>query len=145
MGIEEGEVIHPVLLSFCLTVLLVYNFVVGLGIAVYRISVILMHAFVHGLFLDSTILPEWLMAWDTGYSSFLASTYTWYETINPIKKSFITLIMPKVHMTFYDDKEYNQSSVRKRRVRNKLHLALTLFRNPELQEYRRHERHIGEL
>jgi hypothetical protein len=136
--IEEGEVVRPVLLSFCLTVLLVYNFVVGLGIAIFRIQFTLMHAFVNGLYLDGTILPSWLMAWDTGYSSFLASTYTWYETINPIKKSFISVIMPKVHMTFYDDKEYHQSSVRKRRVRNKLNLALTLFRNPEIQEYRRH-------
>jgi hypothetical protein len=135
--IEEGEVVRPRVLSLCLTILMVYNFIVGSASAVFRVFFILSYAIINSFFIDGTILPDDLIRWDTGYSSFLASTYTWYERLNPVRKSFITLLMPSVHMAYAPEHEGSELSVKARRVRNRFNLAITLFRNPELIEYRR--------
>jgi hypothetical protein len=147
--IEDGEVIHPHVLSVCLTILMVYNFVVGTASSLFRMQFIMTYATIMCFFIDETTLPSSLLEWDPGYYAFLASTYTWYERMNPIKKSFTTLLMPSAHMT---DKPENAAAlrvidgeitssklpVRARRVQNKFNLALTLFRNPELRPLRWH-------
>jgi hypothetical protein len=141
--IYKGEIVRPRLLSLCLTVLLVYNFIVGLASAIFRMQFTIIYAIINCFYIESTILPDELLSWDTGYYSFLASTYTWYERLNPIKKAFQSILMPSVHMSYapeagkYFGNSGSKLSVNARRVRNKFALAITLFRNPELQGLRR--------
>jgi len=145
---STGEIVYPRFFAFVWVVLMVYNFVLGLTIAIFRVLVMLVYTCVCICFVHFSIFPERLMAFDPGYYSLHVTAYTGYARENPIKKAFISLLVPQVNQKYVrEDADSDDEpdpkcdpKVRKMKAKARFNLALTLWRNPELKQQRLKEK-----
>jgi hypothetical protein len=149
---DNGDIIMPLRSPMGWMLLGVINFVVGVSLAILRFALLIMYTTFSCTFLHYSVLPEWLLRFDTGYFAFLSMTFTFYERHNPLKHAFNTVLAPQTHKLWgpRDTKKspnnldgYSQPNsdeeIKFRRTRAKVRfaLALTLFRNPTLIHERR--------
>mmetsp|Transcript_87437 Transcript_87437/g.252457 ORF Transcript_87437/g.252457 Transcript_87437/m.252457 type:complete len:239 (-) Transcript_87437:49-765(-) len=138
--VDDGEVTYPAIFSVFWFIQLVLNYVIGLSLAVARCAVVVLTSAVSCCLIDFSVVPECMIAFDTGYYSFLASVYTHHQNSNPVKSAFLTVVNGgRAHRVYGPasaaEPQTKQSSAAQR-VRARMWLALTLHNNPELQQYR---------
>jgi hypothetical protein len=140
-----GEIIYPRIFSCLWIIFIVYNFIFGISLAIFRIGYMLVYALLSSCFLHYSIFPSDQLAFDPGYYCLLTAAYTAYERANPIKNAFISVLMPLTRTRWgpprddeYADQEHakQSESYRRLRARNRFNLALTLWRNPKVSGFR---------
>eukprot|EP00927_Polykrikos_kofoidii_P078578 TRINITY_DN7538_c0_g1_i18.p1 TRINITY_DN7538_c0_g1~~TRINITY_DN7538_c0_g1_i18.p1 ORF type:complete len:1709 (-),score=174.54 TRINITY_DN7538_c0_g1_i18:395-5521(-) len=150
--VAHGQPVYPGAFSCCWTLLVFLNFANVLFLAPFRYIYIWGVAVVKTCYIHTTILGETSMRFDAGYYAFLSLTFTQSVQRNLLRRCFISLTMPQSHRRFSPEPPPESSeqtdcvlgtknSGFKRsaclRFRNKLWLAVTLTRNPELLALRR--------
>jgi len=164
---DDGYITWPMTFSCVWVVLMILNFAIGLLASVCRFILLAPAMLYRFNTLDDTMVPEFLVKYDPGYYCLLSLTYTSYEQMNPICRSFITSVSSTVHRlhgptfktsaevcnwesehhTSEDTVEPASAEVieraqRRKLIRNKWWLAVLVAHNPSLKPHRRaHGRH----
>lgn len=155
-----GEIVYPRVFSCVWVGLIVINFAIGILASLARFFVLLPLVTFRYFSINDTMVRDQLIPLDSGYFSLLTLTYTSYQQMNPIRKSFISAINPTAHRLHgpqyktasevcnWEDgfQEEDQTRMatpdevhrafRRKVVRNRLWLSRTLHNNPGLQAFR---------
>eukprot|EP00746_Dinoflagellata_sp_MGD_P150838 gnl/MRDRNA2_/MRDRNA2_82612_c0_seq1.p1 gnl/MRDRNA2_/MRDRNA2_82612_c0~~gnl/MRDRNA2_/MRDRNA2_82612_c0_seq1.p1 ORF type:complete len:1005 (+),score=173.82 gnl/MRDRNA2_/MRDRNA2_82612_c0_seq1:125-3016(+) len=170
---DQGFITWPICFACVWVVLMILNFAIGLFASVCRFFILIPAILYRFNTLDDTMVPGVLVSIDPGYFSLLSVTYTSYEQMNPICRSFITSLSKTAHRLYapvfmtsaevrnWDEQqslpstspdntveaappEIIKRSHQRRVMRNKLWLALLLQKNPSLRFYRYQHGHAPE-
>jgi len=143
---KKGEVIRPRLFSCLLTVLTIMNFALGVLATLTRLACMLPFLFTVFLRLDKSLLDEEDVCWDFGTVTFLSTVGVCYRETNPIRRCFISTLMPNVNQLYgpvrsetqCHDKAAYESGERRysKKYRNKLWLWAAMSKNPSLTNWR---------
>jgi len=160
---EDGWITWPMTFTCVWVILMILNFAIGLLASVCRFFILLPFMLLRFNTLDDTMMPALVVNLDAGYYSLLGLTYTSYEQMNPICRSFISSLSPSAHRlysasyktnaevcnwdhgqsSFADDggepasAEVVERAQRRQILRNKLWLAVLLMKNPTLRQSRK--------
>lgn len=142
--LKDGDIIRPRLFSCVYVMFVIINFALGALASLFRIIFMLPFMFIQIHTLDDCILREEFVGFDIGYTSFLTLTRVDYRLNNPVHRSFIQSLMPEAHRRFgpkpTEESRYTPEEAKRRTIRNKFWLALTLNANPDLKVDRRREK-----
>jgi hypothetical protein len=146
-----GEIQLPFLFAPAWFILVLLNFVWAVWTVPFRFFGSVIQALYMSSLMDCTVFPEWAIAYfDPGYAAFLALAFTQSNRRNLVRRCFLTLLVPYLHVASPPApptwEEVHQRRTRLK-VRNKFWVAVTLWNNPELRQYRRRtlEKEAGSL
>lgn len=144
---REGEIRRPRLFSLVWGFLIFINFILGIYAAISRLLMLAPFLILKFQRLDQSLLDEEYVLWDGGFGAFLTTVALAYEQQNPVRRSFIHVLMPQASRLYgpIEKKDSDQKAASpeggERRyaksLRNKLWLGSLLSRNPSLSQFRR--------
>lgn len=97
---ERGNITWPISFSCVWVILMILNFAIGLLASVCRFFMLTPAMLYRFNTLDDTMVPEWAVGFDPGYYCLLCLTYTSYEKMNPICRSFISSVSSTAHRLY---------------------------------------------
>lgn len=139
--IKDGDIVRPRLFACVYAMFVIINFALGALASIARILCMLPFVFIQIHTLDDTVLREEFVGFDIGYTSFLTLTRMDYRLANPVHRSFIADIAPQASRRYgpkpSEKSRFEHQEAKRKTIRNKFWLALTLNRNPGLQALRK--------
>jgi len=139
--IKDGEIRAPPIFAPLWYVLVMLNIVWAAFTVPARFVFSVFGALYTSTLMHHTVLPEKAVkALDPCYAAFLAMAFTQSNRRNLVRRCFLTLLIPYLHVAFPPAPPTRgevEQSARRKRIRNKFWVLVTLFNNPELKQYRR--------
>eukprot|EP00746_Dinoflagellata_sp_MGD_P150839 gnl/MRDRNA2_/MRDRNA2_82612_c0_seq2.p1 gnl/MRDRNA2_/MRDRNA2_82612_c0~~gnl/MRDRNA2_/MRDRNA2_82612_c0_seq2.p1 ORF type:complete len:1192 (+),score=236.72 gnl/MRDRNA2_/MRDRNA2_82612_c0_seq2:323-3577(+) len=97
---EKGFITWPMTFASVWVILMILNFAIGLLASICRFFILIPAILYRFNTLDDTMVPDKAVSMDPGYYSLLSLTYTSYEQMNPICRSFITTLNKSAHRLY---------------------------------------------